>query len=522
MSRWQLVPEAGGPPIDLPDDRAIVVGRAAASDIHLADETVSRHHAELRSDALGVLVRDLASANGTLHNDAALTEGRAGPGDALAFGRVRFRVGAGVTRPELSVRVAEGHDAFSEPGADISPGTSVRALDLKSGGGALAKLRKERLARLIELARQLGGEIDTDGLLRLVVDQAAALLPADRIALLIAEEPEGGLRLVHWYNRLGKAAVQVPGSIARRAMEEQVPIVTENAQADARFQSGSVVSDQVRAALCVPLLTDLGSVLGVLYVDSLTAAHPFSEEEAALCFAFGGLAAASIAKARYADASRRQEVIRANFERFFAPGVAARIAETRSDVRPGGERRPVTVLVSDIRGFTGLAETMPPETIAQHLSDYFAAMVELVFEYGGTLDKFMGDALLALWGAPVASPGDTDRALAAARSMQEECASLNARWAGQGRPPLAIGIGLHHGDAFTGTIGSPRRLEYTVIGDVVNVTARLCDEANAGEIVISEGVRSRLGDPPPSTGSEELRVRGREAPVVVYRLKERT
>lgn len=514
MSRWQLFPEAGGPPIDIPDDRAVIVGRAAASDIHLADETISRHHAELRSDATGVLVRDLASANGTLHNDAALTEGRAAPGDALAFGRVRFRVGAA-----QSPAGPGASGTFPPPEVEVPAGTSIRALDVISGGGALARLQKERLARLIELARQLGGEIDTGSLLRLVVDQAAALLPADRVALLICEEPQGTLRAMHWYNRLGKAAVQVPGSIAKRALEERAPIVTENAQQDARFQSGSVVADQVRAALCVPLLTDQGAVLGVLYVDSLTATRPFSEEEAALCFAFGGLAAASIAKARYADAARRQEVVRANFERFFAPGVAARIAETGSDVRPGGERRPVTVLVSDIRGFTGLAETMAPEIIARHLSDYFAAMVELVFEYGGTLDKFMGDALLALWGAPLGAPGDTDRALAAARSMQEECSALNARWAGQGRPPLAIGIGLHHGDAFTGTIGSPRRLEYTVIGDVVNVTARLCDEANAGEIVLSEGVFDRLSPPLTGTAGEELRIRGREGPVTVYRLR---
>jgi adenylate cyclase len=514
VTRWQLIPETGGPPIDLPDDRAVVVGRAAASDIHLADETVSRHHAELRTDAGGVLVRDLASANGTLHNDAALTEGRAAPGDALAFGRVRFRVAAA---PAL--RGGAAAEATPPPEDAVPPGTHVRALDVVSGGGALARLQKERLARLIELARQLGGEIDTESLLRLVVDQAAALLPVDRVALLIAEEPHGTLRAMHWYNRLGKAAVQVPGSIARRALQERVPIVTENAQTDERFQSGSVAADQVRAALCVPLLTDQGAVLGALYVDSLTATRPFSEEEAALCFAFGGLAAASIAKARYADAARRQDVIRANFERFFAPGVAARIAETRSDVRPGGERRPVTVLVSDIRGFTGLAETMPPETIARHLSDYFAAMVELVFEHGGTLDKFMGDALLALWGAPLAAPGDTDRALAAARSMQEECRALNARWAGQGRPSLAIGIGLHHGDAFTGTIGSPRRLEYTVIGDVVNVTARLCDAANAGEIVLSEGVWKRLSLPITGAAAEELQLRGREKPVMIYRLK---
>jgi adenylate cyclase len=188
-------------------------------------------------------------------------------------------------------------------------------------------------------------------------------------------------------------------------------------------------------------------------------------------------------------------------------------------VRPGGERRAVTVLYSDVRGFTGLAETMRPETIAGHLSDYFASMVDLVFEHGGTLDKFMGDALLAVWGAPLSAPEDADRALAAARAMQDECRSLNARWRGQDRPPLAIGIGLHHGEAFAGTIGSPRRLEYTVIGDVVNVTARLCEAASAGEIVLSEALRSRLADPPAGISSEALRVRGRAGSVSVYRLR---
>jgi adenylate cyclase len=103
--------------------------------------------------------------------------------------------------------------------------------------------------------------------------------------------------------------------------------------------------------------------------------------------------------------------------------------------------------------------------------------------------------------------------------MQDECRGLNARWEGQGRPRLVIGIGLHHGEAFAGTIGSPKRLEYTVIGDVVNVAARLCEAASAGEIVLSEAMRNRLADPPAGVPGEELRVRGRERPVLVYRMK---
>lgn len=509
MTRWQLVPETGGPPIDLPEGRTLVLGRSVTSDIHLADETVSRQHAELYIDGTGLLVRDLASANGTLHNDAPLAEGRVVAGDVLSFGRLRFALHRNEA-PAPAVPWAE------EPGSERGDDASVRAVDVHSGGGTLARIRKERLARLISLARRLGGESDGARLPALVVEQTAALLPADRVALLVAED--GGLRLAHWINRLGRAPVQAPGTILRRAMEERVPVVSDNATDDRRFQSSSIVTDQVRGALCVPLLTERDELLGLLYVDSLTRTAPFSDEEAALCFAFGGLAAASIAQARTAAEARRQEVVRTNFERFFAPGVAERIAATRSDVRPGGERRPVTVLFSDVRGFTGLAETLAPETVARHLSDYFSAMVDLVFEHGGTLDKFMGDALLAVWGAPVAMPDDVDRALAAARAMQEELHRLNQRWVDAGRPPLHAGIGLHYGEAFAGTIGSPRRLEYTVIGDVVNVAYRLCQTAAPGEILISEAVRSQLVDQPALRSLDPLALKGREERVRVFSL----
>ncbi len=481
-----------------------MAGRTAGSELHLDHDTVSRQHAELRADESGIALRDLGSANGTRVNGARVATGRLSANDVVTFGSVAFRV----------ARVEDS----PIPSDDLPVGTQVRAVDVHSGGGPLARLAAERLARLVDLARQLSGEIETDRVLALVVSQAAALLPADRVALLLVDEVTGELAAVHQSNRLGDAAVQVPRSIARRAIAERAPLITQNAALDARFEGRSVQASQVRAALCVPLMADQERSLGVLYVDSLTSAGAFSEDDAALCMAFGGLAAVSIAKAHYALAARREEVTRANFERFFAPGVAARIAASRSGVRPGGERRPVTVLYSDVRGFTGLAETLPPETVAALLSDYFAAMVELVFEHGGTLDKFIGDALLAVWGAPLAAPDDADRALAAAQSMQVQSALLNAKWTDQGRPPLGIGVGLHHGEAFTGTIGSPRRLDYTVIGDVVNVAARLCDAANAGEIVLSEAVGRRLSDPP-SQGRESLRLRGREEAVAVFRIQ---
>jgi adenylate cyclase len=229
----------------------------------------------------------------------------------------------------------------------------------------------------------------------------------------------------------------------------------------------------------------------------------------------------SISKIRFADEIRREAAVRTNFERFFAPGVAARISTERGAIGPGGDRRAVTVLFSDIRGFTPMAETMHPEAIAELLTAYFTEMVDIVFEHGGTLDKFIGDAILAVWGAPLSAPDDADRALAAACAMQRQLEVLNTRWQAAGRPTLAIGIGLNHGEVFAGYIGSERRLEYSVLGDTVNVASRLCGEADAGEILVTESVLGALLAAVPMERLADVELKGKQRKVAVYRLGSR-
>src|SRR5690606_16087006 len=208
------------------------------------------------------------------------------------------------------------------------------------------------------------------------------------------------------------------------------------------------------------------------------------DEDLQFLVAFSGLAAIGIRNTRYAEQLQQEAMVRSNFERYFAPNVAAAIVQQREAVRLGGERRPVTVLFSDIRGFTTLSEALEPEEIASFLTDYFSEMVEIIFDHGGTLDKFIGDAIMALWGAPIAHADDADRALNAAIAMQKAVDDLNAQWAAAGRPQIGVGIGINHGEAFAGNIGSHRRLEYTVIGDTVNTAARICKDAEAGEILV--------------------------------------
>jgi adenylate cyclase len=260
-------------------------------------------------------------------------------------------------------------------------------------------------------------------------------------------------------------------------------------------------------------------LLGLLYVDNLTTTNTFTDEDLQFLVAFSGLAAIGIKNSRYAEQIRREVTVRSNFERYFAPNVAADIAQREGAIRQGGERRPTTVLFSDIRGFTAMAESMGPDAIAQLLSEYFTEMVEVIFEHGGTLDKFIGDAIMALWGSPIAHADDTDRAVRAAIAMQRSIARLNERWASQGRPEIGVGIGINHGEVFAGNIGSHRRLEYTVIGDAVNVAARLCAQASPGEILVSEALLGVVRDQVSAEFLPEMALKGKAQVVQVYRVR---
>ena len=500
---WRLHGLGHDHELTLPDDRAIVVGRAAASDMIVPDVTVSRRHAELRATPAGVRVRDLESSNGTAINGARITEGFLTPNDTVTFGKVSYRL-------------TGGEAAATDPG---TAATVVRAVPV--GGSpthATPTEQAERLARLLDLAKRLSGELELDGLIGAVVEGTFALLPVDRVSLLLLDEKSDELVPALSRSRVSDAAaVRVPRSIARRTVLDRAPIITENAAADERLRSGSVMLQSVRGAISTPLLASEDRVLGVLYADSLTLPRGFTEDEATLLFAFAGIAAVALGKARDAEAMRRAERVRANFERFFAPNVAERIARQTDQVALGGERRLATVLFADIRGFTQLSERLRPEEVAALLTDYFTEMVDLVFELGGTLDKFIGDALMAVWGAPLTADDDADRALEAGLLMQRRVVELNARWTGT-RPPIAIGVGIATGEVFAGYLGSERRLEYSVLGDTVNVASRLSDLAAPGQVLVSEALVARLRAPPALERMPDVALRGKAQQIGVFRV----
>jgi len=538
---FKLVSTSGEQAIDLQLGRTFVVGRAVTSDVPIYDPTISRRHAEVFLTGTGVRVKDLNSSNGTFVNGARVTEAEAGPSDVITFGKVAFRVKevtAPTQRPPLPPR-----DSQATPLRAPAPGTIVRQVQVPSSGGvpaividklhgeshiklqaqSQADRRVEKLLKLFEIAMELSKARDLDSLLEKVVDFTFQIMNVDRVSILLLDDKSGELVPVPRGSRSRtgdlSAARHVPQSIARKAIDERVAILSDNAAADDRFKGKSIVIQSVRSAMCTPLLGSDQKALGIIYVDNQTATNSFTDEDLNFLMGFGNLTALAIENSQLSERVQREAVVLSNFERYFAPNVAAQIAQQEGAIKVGGEKRPVVIFFSDIRDFTPLAESMDPDDIATLLTEYFTEMVEIVFAHGGTLDKFIGDALLALWGAPIAHEDDADRAMACALGQLEVLEQLNERWQAKGRRPLEVKIGINFGEVFAGNIGSDRRLEYTVIGDAVNTASRLCDSAGPNQILISEPFYKALKKPPKVETLDPIQVKGEAKRLPVYRVK---
>jgi adenylate cyclase len=259
--------------------------------------------------------------------------------------------------------------------------------------------------------------VDVDAILAKIVAYAYQTLDVDRVAVLLLDEQGELVHKIARDKRGGDVPRAVPQSIARKAVEEKVALLSDDAVQDDRFTGDSIVMQQVRSAICAPLIGSEDRVLGVLvrrYAERDASLH---DEDLEFVVAFAGIAAVAIENSEFAERIRRETLVRSNFERYFAPQLPSGSRARRRRSSSAGEKRKVAVLFSDIRGFTKLSESMKPDEMASLLTEYFTEMVECVFRHGGTLDKFMGDAVMAQWGAPIGMPDDADRAVAAAMDM---------------------------------------------------------------------------------------------------------
>ena len=507
----------------------ITIGRMVDNDIVLSDHTISRRHAELFKTPDGWKIVDQGSRNGTRVNDAPVKEALLNPGDVVTLGMYALRFEAEMSE---KVMIATTEDA------SVPEGTIIRSVDeiesqLSAGRmdkkAALGTADIDRLARtshilavLSEVGRTLLSTADIEGLLEKIMDVIFQYVHAQRGVILLCNPKTGDLepRTVRESGG-GRDTIQISRTIAKKAFEEGVAILCQDAQVDPRFKAGeSIRFLGIRSALCVPLKVE-DKVLGLLYVDTPVKVKAYEDFDLELLTALAGYAALGIQQAQLRAAIEEERRAKARLERYHSPSVVSRIMEAgdASESLTLEVRELVaTVLFSDLVGFTTLTEHMPPHDVARMLNTYFSRMTDILFANEGTLDKFMGDAIMAIFGAPIDSEDHARRAVMCALEMKQALRELNDENSDQ--RPLRFRIGINTGPVVAGDIGSIRRMEYTVLGTTVNVASRLESEvAEPGQIIVGEQTYEAIRDEFEFERIGKVKVKGLSQPITVYEVK---
>ncbi len=367
--------------------------------------------------------------------------------------------------PESGMAIAKDVDA-----------TSVGTVPLECLEDATA----QRLKMVCDLPFQFATKTTLESLLPAIVDQLVEVVPTGESWALVLREPGTDALLLKAYRYAQRTYLSE--TLLRRAMTERKAFVWKrNPEADI---SGSIAQSGMETGMYAPLLWQ-GEALGAICAGARSAEAIFTDEDVRLLVVVGQYAAMAVATHRLQDRLRRESIIKANLLRQFSPKVAEQFLVHHGRLRLGGRRSEVTILSADIRGFAQLVREMDPDDVVEMLNDYLGVLVPVTFKHNGTVDKFMGDAILAIFGSPEPDQKQHENALRAAVAMQAAVSKLNEMRQLKGAACRDFGIGIHCGEVVHGFVGTADRMEFTVVGDAVNRTERYCAAASERDILIS-------------------------------------
>lgn len=492
----------------------ITLGRREDNDIVLDDMFVSRKHAEVDRKGVFYYIQDKQSRYGTFVNGVRITETRLDYGDEIQLGNtvvtfVDENKLDQVPTPRKPSRVVG--TKIDIPGkieslkAELEKGTNKEAIlkSLNEIQGYFNQYQenlveteklKEIASTLCEIGKIINFVFDLNVLLNLLMDLAIKILQARRGFIMLHDDKSNTLTVKVARNMGGELepakSYGISQSIAWQAFKTGEMINTEDATKDERFKSQeSVISYAIGSVICLPLISKEKDKIGIIYLDNPVAHKKFDRDDIQFMASFANQAAIAIANAQLYAKVKEEENIRERLQRFFSPNVVGKIMSDEETVSLGGENRTATILFSDVRGFTSLTERIHVLTSMEILNDFLSSMSEEVFLHEGTLDKYIGDCVMAIFGAPVSHPDDALRAIKAALGMKKRVSQLKELWHDKldvsMRELFEIGIGIHTGEVIAGNVGSIKRMEYTVVGTAVNLASRLENAAKPGQILIS-------------------------------------
>ncbi|WP_041765848.1 adenylate/guanylate cyclase domain-containing protein [[Leptolyngbya] sp. PCC 7376] len=490
------------------DQSEIVIGRLPECTVTLALSQVSRYHTRIQRKDDQWYVEDLKSTNGTYLNDKRLRVLQLlNNGDILRIGTTSILVVLESADAEentlLNYRVtnpAESKDS-NDVRTILRNAEELKEQWMQGEEGDTDQPQSQtviaRLKDLVEIAQKLSSAESIEGIFALIRDVVFRELPTlERMALLTDTNGTGTLELLNASARnfpddhpIVRNSSWISKSICQKVFQERVALKSVDAQSDSRFQGeDSILAKGIRGVLAVPLW-DKTEVVGVLYGDAhlrLEDSEPIADDDLSFFSTIGNLVAASVQRWLLSRQLQEQAHIRQKLERYHSPGVVQQLISVGAldNGRLPPKEAEISILFADIVGFTSMSEALTPSEIADLLNIFFEEMLQSVFEQGGTLDKFIGDCIMAFFGAPEPQEDHAERAIAAALGMLNRLDKLNAQ--GKWNKPIQLRIAVNSGKAFVGDVGSSQRLDYTVLGATVNLASRIESICPPGECVISD------------------------------------
>lgn len=450
-----IVASEKGPPKAIRSTASsFVIGSSPNCNLVMPDAAPKHARVERKGDQ--VVINDLGSPGGTFVNQKRIKKARLQSGDQIMLAPSPKRTFPVQPIPKVSSASLKG-----------SQGLLHLSVELGRPGPL-----EEKLDEILEYSLQLGS--------------------FDRAAIWVQDPDNHGEFLYNRFRQIpGRPPAEVSQTILREVLKGEALLIGD-AALDARVEKAmSLQIQNVRTCVALPLRTT-DRVWGVLYLDCLDPRPLASEQEQEFLAGFAALAAVAVANSWLASRAQSESIIKDRLRRFFPPNAIDKIVNQPQGPL-GGQELNVTILFCDIRNYTGISFEQPPKRVAAWLNDYFSRIVPLVFANGGTLEKYIGDAMLAIWGAPLPMTA-AEQALHSCRAavqIQKAAAEFSRAWPDL---PCQVGIGIHHGPAYVGTIGHEGYLQYAAFGSTTNLAARLCSAAGPGETILSKYLADLLPD----------------------------
>ncbi|NEP13822.1 MAG: AAA family ATPase [Symploca sp. SIO2C1] len=393
------------------------------------------------------------------------------------------------------------------------------------------------LATVMKASQAISGEIVLDKLLAKLIELVMENAGAEKGVLILSQQGKLMIEATGEVHTNGVNVLQslpldksehLPTAIVNYVARTHLDVVLSDACSQGMFTAEPYISkNQSKSILCVPIINQ-GKLIGILYLENNLTTGAFTPQRVKLLKLLASQAAISLENAllyrtleqkvqeRTAQLKQKNELIRQVFGRYLTDEVVSNLLETPEGLALGGERREITILTSDLRGFTATSERLSPEEVVKILNIYLESMAEVITQYQGTIDEFMGDGILVLFGAPNAREDDAVRAVACALAMQLAMESVNQKMQEHGLPVLEMGIGINTGEVVVGNIGSEKRAKYGVVGSQVNLTFRIESYTTGGQIFISEQTFKEAQQLLKINQQKQVQPKGIDHPITIY------